>query len=126
MKKFLLFILLLLAATNITYAQRIGTSKELNEDIDYAYMISGNDINFIKTIERESSWNYKAIWDKWKAFWLCQINTRWHKLPKKYLTDIKTQINVCWEMYSDYEKKWILHKRFYWYNSRKKADKLFE
>ena len=54
--------------------------------VQYAYKLWGMD--FVKLIECENgNRNINAIWDSWKAFWLCQINTRYHKLPNEYKFD---------------------------------------
>jgi hypothetical protein len=61
-KFFILFILfsILFSVTKI-YAQRINTTPELNQSIDYAWLLSGKDMDFILTIEAESRWDIKAI-----------------------------------------------------------------
>lgn len=73
--------------------------------VQYAYSLWG--IDFVKMIECENgNWNIKAVWDSWKAFWLCQINTRYHKLPNEYKTNWRVQVEYCYE-----KRKW--HTVFY-------------
>jgi hypothetical protein len=82
-------------------------------------------MDFILTIEAESRWDIKAIWDWGKSFGLCQVNVRWHKLPKDYLTSIKVQIDHCWKLYKWYKDQKILHKRLFWYNVRNRYSHLY-
>lgn len=51
--------------------------------------------------------DYHAIWDQWRAHWLCQMNTRRHKLPSQYYTDPMYQVEYCY-------KKFIWWTKFYW------------
>jgi hypothetical protein len=59
-KKFLI-LLAVVFSVNIASAQRINTTPELNQSIDYAWLLSGKDMDFILTIEAESRWDIKAI-----------------------------------------------------------------
>ena len=71
--------------------------------VQYAYKLWGMD--FVYMIECENgNWNIKAIWDSWKAFWLCQINTRYHKLPNEYKTNWRVQVEYCYEKRSTWTR----------------------
>lgn len=79
---------------------------EKQEIVQYAYSLGG--LDFVKMIECENgNWNIKAIGDSWKAFWLCQINTRYHKLPNEYKTNWRVQVEYCYEKRKN-------HTVFYW------------
>ena len=74
--------------------------------VQYAYELWG--LDFVKMIECENwNWNISAIWDSWKAFWLCQINTRYHKLPEWFKENWRVQVEYCYN-------KWSTWTRFYW------------
>jgi len=63
-------------------------------------------MDFVTMIECESWFNPNARWDSWRAYGLCQINTRWHKLPNGYKTDWRIQVEECYRL-----RKW--HTAFY-------------
>ena len=48
-----------------------------------------------------------AVWDSWHAFWLCQMNDRYHKIPQAYFDDWWYQIELC-------NEKLIGWTKFYW------------
>ena len=74
--------------------------------VQYAYKLWG--IDFVKLIECENgNRNINAIWDSWKAFWLCQMNTNYHKLPAEYKESWVVQIEYCY-------KKWESWTKYYW------------
>ena len=74
--------------------------------VQYAYKLWGMD--FVKLIECENgNRNINAIWDSWKAFWLCQMNTNYHKLPAEYKTSWVVQIEYCYKK----RKSWT---KYYW------------
>ena len=82
------------------------TDDERQEMINYAYKLWW--IDFVKMIECENwNWSISAVGDNWKAFWLCQINTNYHKLPEWYKEDWKLQIETCYD-------KWKNGTKFYW------------
>lgn len=74
--------------------------------IRYAYSIGW--LDFVKLIECENGgWNPKAVWDNGKAFWLCQMNTNYHKLPQEYYDNAYFQLDYCFA-------KWKSWTKFYW------------
>ena len=74
--------------------------------VAYAYKLWWMD--FVKLIECENwNWNIKAVWDSGKAFWLCQMNTNYHKLPTEYKTNWVVQVEYCYKK----RKSWT---KFYW------------
>lgn len=88
------------------------THKWFSEDdekqqmVQYAYKLWW--IDFVKMIECEN-WNRNpnAIGDSGKAFWLCQINTNYHRLPEWYKENWKVQVEECYRKRSTWT-------RFYW------------
>lgn len=74
--------------------------------VQYAYKLGGMD--FVTTLECENgNWSLKAVWDGWKAFGLCQMNTRFHKLPEWYMDIRQVQVEYCYQ-------KWSTWTRYYW------------
>lgn len=73
--------------------------------VAYAYKLWWMD--FVKLIECEN-WNrnIKAIGDSGKAYWLCQMNVNYHKLPADYKTNRVVQVEYCY-------KKWKSWTKFY-------------
>lgn len=74
--------------------------------VQYAYDIWG--IRLVTLMECENGTrNITTKGDSWKAIWLCQMNTRFHKLPSLYYTDWRFQIEYCAE-----KMRW--GTKFYW------------
>jgi hypothetical protein len=75
--------------------------------VQYAYKLWGMD--FVYMIECENgNWDISAVWDSWHAFWLCQMNDRYHKnFPEDYKTNWIVQVEYCYE-------KWKWWTKFYW------------
>lgn len=64
--------------------------------VQYAYKLGGMD--FVTMLECENgNRNLKAVGDSGKAFGLCQINTKYHKLPEWYHDIWQVQIEYCYE-----------------------------
>lgn len=83
-----------------------GTWDIRQKYVQYAYKLWGMD--FVTMLECENwNWNIKAIGDWWHAFWLCQMNTNYHKLPEWYKDTWQVQIEYCYE-------KWSTWTKFYW------------
>lgn len=82
------------------------------ELIRYAYSIGW--LDFVKLIECEN-WQRnpdRKVWDTaWYAYWLCQMNEGYHKIPEEYWKDGKWnwyyQIDYCFA-------KWKSWTKFYW------------
>ena len=88
---------------------------EKQKMVQYAYKLWG--LDFVKLIECENgNWNIKAIWDSGKAFWLCQMNTNYHKLPDWYKDTWQVQVEYCY-------KKWKWGTKYYWPNRIIKGQK---
>ena len=78
--------------------------------VQYAYKLWGFD--FVKMIECENwNWNVHARGDSWDAYWLCQMNKRFHKdIPQAYYDWVwQVQIEYCYQKWS----KWTV---YYWPN----------
>lgn len=54
-------------------------------------------LDFVLMIECESWFNPNARGDSWKSVGLCQMNTRWHKLPQEYYDSWEYQIDYCYQ-----------------------------
>ena len=88
---------------------------ERQKYVQYAYKLGWMD--FVKLIECENwNWSLKAVGDWGKAFWLCQINTNYHKLPENYKTSWQVQVETCYKK----RKGWT---KFYWPNRIVKGQK---
>ena len=65
-------------------------------------------LDFVLMIECENgNWSPDAVWDSGKAHGLCQMNTRWHKLPEEYYNSVEYQVEYCYNK----RKGWT---KFYW------------
>lgn len=64
-------------------------------------------MDFVLMIECESWFNPKARWDSWRAYGLCQLNNRWHKVSDEYKNSWEVQIDTCYQK----RKGWT---KFYW------------
>jgi len=96
--------------------------------VQYAYDLSKGNMDFILTIEAESRWDVNALWDNWNSFWLCQIHKRWNKALQLQYRSLKTdneKINLCYDQYMWWVKRWVIKTRLYWYNYRKARAYLF-
>lgn len=71
-------------------------------------------MEFVVMIECESWFNPQARWDSWRAYGLCQMNSRRHKIPQEYLDGREYQIDYCYQ-------KWKGWTKFYWPNRRIKG-----
>ena len=71
-------------------------------------------MDFVTMIECESWFNPNARWDSWRAYGLCQLNNRWHKVSEEYKNSWEVQIDTCYQ-------KWSTHTRFYGPNRRIKG-----
>ena len=99
-----------------------------DQRVQYAYNMSKWNMDFILTIEAESRWDVNAVWDGGSSFWLCQIHKRFNKeLQLKYraLKTDEEKINLCYESYMWWVKRWVIKTRLYWYNHRKARAYLF-
>ena len=91
--------------------------------VQYAYNISGGDMDFIKTIEAESKWDVNALWDGGKSFWLCQIHKGYNPTMQKAYRALKTdneKVKMCYDQYKDWVKRGVIKTRLYWFNVRNK------
>ena len=85
--------------------------------VQYAYKLWGMD--FVYMIECENgNRNLNAVGDNGRAFWLCQMNTRYHKLPAEYKTNWVVQVEYCY-------KKWKQGVAFYWPSRIVKGQKCY-
>ena len=67
------------------------------------------------------NWDIHAVGDSWHAFWLCQMNDRYHKnLPSEYFTTWQVQVELCYQKYTEWTKfywpkRWVKWKRCHEY-----------
>lgn len=54
-------------------------------------------MDFVAMIECESAFNPSAIGDKGRAYGLCQLNNRWHKVSEEYKNSWEIQIDTCYQ-----------------------------
>ena len=73
--------------------------------VQKAYEIWG--LDFVIMIECESWFNPNARWDSWRAYGLCQLNNRRHKVSDEYKNSWEVQIDTCYQ-------KWKSWTKFYW------------
>lgn len=67
--------------------------------IQKAYNMGG--LEFVLMLECENgNWSINARWDHGHAYWLCQINDRYHKIPSQYFTDWEFQLDYCYQKWS--------------------------
>lgn len=101
-----------------------GYDSWINDRVQYAYDISGGDMDFIGTIASESMFDYDAVGDGGRSFGLCQIHDYWNKeMQMKYrsLTTWEEKIEFCYQVYKDYKDRWVVQNRLYGYNVRQKG-----
>ena len=67
--------------------------------VQYAYEYTSGDMDFIYMLECESANNPLAKWDSGKAYWICQMHSRYHDIPQQYYDDWKYQVEYCYEKY---------------------------
>ena len=73
--------------------------------VQRAYELWG--IDFVLMLECENwSWDPGAKWDGGRSHGLCQMNTRWHKLPQEYYDSWEFQLEYCYQ-------KWIGGTKFF-------------
>lgn len=96
-------------STQHIYHSGFSSEDQRQAMIQKAYDLWGMD--FVTMIECESWFNPKARGDSWRSVGLCQMNTRWHKLPQDYYDSWEYQIDYCYQK----RKGWT---KFYWPNRR--------
>lgn len=75
--------------------------------VQYAYEYTSWDMDFIYMLECEWAMNPKNVWDNGNAYWICQMNKKFHNIPEQYYNDWKFQVEYCYEKYKGWTK-------FYW------------
>ena len=97
--------------------------EDQNQYVRLASEISGNDIDFLTTLDQENAlWdpNRKALGNE-DAWGFCQFNRRWHSATvddERFFTDPEWQMNKCYDAY-------IGGVRFYGYDKRANSVKNF-
>lgn len=112
--------------------QKRGVGADINAIIAHASRVSGNDLDFIATLDKENAgtwrtdtkgWNNNGTYD----LGICQMNSQYnsHKYKLAEWDNPEWQVNECLRMYRGWEKRGILHKRFYAYPNRGASKKNF-
>ena len=107
-----------LNSTAITHKWFAENSYQ-QELIRYAYSIGW--LDFVKLIECENGqWNPdRKVFDRvWYAYWLCQMNDRYHKIPEEYWKDGKWnwyyQIDYCFAKWKSWTKFYGISRKIKW------------
>lgn len=88
-----------------------------NELVQYAYEISGQDMDFVLTVERESGFYPGSVGDNWTSKWLCQWHNQPHVWNDPNFSDPYWQVEKCLWTYSTYMSKNQMYK-LSWYKVR--------
>lgn len=91
-------------STQHIYHSGFSSEDQRQLMIQKAYDLWG--LDFVTMIECESWFNPKARGDSWKSVGLCQMNSRWHKIPQEYYDSWEYQIDYCYQ-------KWKGGTKFY-------------
>lgn len=74
--------------------------------IQKAYDLGG--IEFVLMLECENgNWSIDGRGDRGHAWGLCQMNDKYHNIPKEYFEDREYQLEYCYQ-------KWKWGTKFYW------------
>ena len=105
---------------HILRVKGFASDTDATKIINYAYKISGGDMDFILTLKAEN-WGFNMYqqsnvvknWIREDSRWLCQLNRKRHKEvdTKEFWESWEYQVDVCWRKY-----KWWT--KFYGYNVR--------
>lgn len=93
----------------------------IDDRLQWAYDISGGDMDFLGTVSAESMWDYEAVGDDGHAYGLCQWHDYWHKDKQRHYKNLKTgeeKIEYCYETYKAYVEAGNIENRLYGYNVR--------
>ena len=105
--------------------QKRDTGADVNAIIAHASRVSGHDIDFISTLDKENAgtwsidvmnWNKNGTYDKG----ICQFNSQYfmHIINDPEFSNPEWQVNRCLELYRGWEARGILHLRFFAYPNR--------
>ncbi len=112
--------------------QKRDIGADVNAIIAHASRVSGNDLDFIATLDKENAgtWsthvkntNSNGTWD----IGICQFNSQYFMdiINDPNFDNPEWQVNKCLEMYRGWEERGILHLRFYAYPRREVSKKNF-
>lgn len=110
-----------------------GASPEQQKKIDYAYLISNYNNDFIYTLEAENgNWdtNRSSIIvgaNGYRDVGLCQLNRQWHSsfIDSPAFKDYKNQLHYCWDVFTKAMDSGRIRTTFYGYNRKHIAAKNF-
>lgn len=111
-----------------------GASPEQQEKVDYAFLISNHDKDFVLTLEAEN-----GLWattrrsiaigaNGYRDVGLCQLNRQWHHrfIDSPEFRDFRKQLHYCLEVYQKAIDSGRIRTTFYGYNNRHKVAKNFD
>lgn len=91
----------------------------VNDAATYAWN-TYKDMDFMLTIDSESSWNHEQVGDNGDAYGLCQINKRWHqdKIDKYKSFSVRGRVDYCRQLYVMWEKDGVLGNMLHGWENR--------
>lgn len=103
-----------------------NASPEQQEKVDYAYLISNGNKDFILTLEAENGlWttNRSSIAvgsNGYRDVGLCQLNRQWHVafIDSPEFSDFRKQLSYCYEVFRKGMESGRIRTTFYGYNNR--------
>jgi len=102
-------------------------SYEQNQIMQYAYKVS-KDKDFLYTLKAECGSISTDCVGVTRDRGICQLHPKYHApfINSPGFKDWKNQVDYCWGVYQDAEKRGILKTTFYAYNVRQKVIKFFQ
>ena len=99
----------------------------VNDAATYAWN-TYKDMDFLLTIDAESSWNHEQVGDNGDAYGLCQINKRWHqdKIDKYKTFSVRGRVDYCRQLYVQWQKDGVLANQLHGWENRMTRSKYLE
>ena len=96
----------------------------VNDAATYAWN-TYKDMDFMLTIDQESSWNHEQVGDNGDAYGLCQINKRWHqdKIDKYKTFSVRGRVDYCRQLYVQWQKDGVLGNMLHGWENRMSRSK---
>ena len=96
----------------------------VNDAATYAWN-TYKDMDFMLTIDAESSWNHEQVGDNGDAYGFCQINKRWHqdKIDKYKTFSVRGRVDYCRQLYVQWQKDGVLPNQLHGWENRMSRSK---
>lgn len=96
----------------------------VNDAATYAWN-TYKDMDFMLTIDQESSWDYATVGDNGHAKWFCQFNDIWHadKIKISDAMSTRGRVDYCRQWYVTWQKDGVLPKMLYGWENRMSRSK---